>query len=86
MDSKEVKEKYGDKVCLLGNIEIGEILTLGTPEDVDAEVRQKIRTLAPGGGYTVGSSNTVAHYVKLENFKAMIEATRKYGKYPIQLD
>ena len=86
MDSKAVKEKYGDKVCLLGNIEIGEILTMGTPEDVDAEVKEKIQTLAPGGGYTVGSSNTVAHYVKLENYKAMIQATRKYGKYPIQLD
>ncbi len=86
MDSKAVKEKYGNQVCLLGNIEIGEILTLGTPEQVDAEVQEKIKTLAPGGGYIVGSSNTVAHYVKLENFKAMVKATRKYGKYPIQLD
>lgn len=86
MNSEEVKEKYGDKVCLMGNIEIGEILSLGTPDEVDAEVKEKIRLLAPGGGYIVGSSNTVAHYVKLENFKAMVHATRNYGKYPIFLD
>ncbi len=85
MDSVELKETYGDRLCLLGNIEIGETLTLGTPDDVEAEVRERIRTLAQGGGYAVGSSNTVAHYVKLENFKAMIKATRKYGRYPLDI-
>ena len=85
MDSRELKEIYGDRLCLLGNIEIGETLTLGTPEDVEAEVKQRVADLAPGGGYGVGSSNTVAHYVKMENYKAMIRATRKYGRYPISL-
>ena len=83
MDSRAVKAEYGDRLALLGNIEIGETLTLGTPADVEAEVKQRIQTLAPGGGYAVGSSNTVAHYVPLENFKAMVRATRAYGKYPI---
>jgi uroporphyrinogen decarboxylase len=84
MDSKALKAEYGNRLCLLGNIEIGEILTMGTPEEVDAEVKRKIGDLAVGGGYAVGSSNTVAHYVKLENFKAMIKATRKYGRYPLE--
>ena len=85
MDSRDLKERYGDRLCLLGNVEIGETLTLGSPADVEAEVRERIRTLAPGGGYAVGSSNTIAHYVKLENFRALIQATRKYGRYPIAL-
>lgn len=85
MDSRALKAAYGDRLALLGNIEIGEILTLGTPEDVEAEVRACIRDLAPGGGYAVGSSNTVAHYVALDNFKAMVRATRRYGRYPIHL-
>lgn len=85
MDGIELQKEYGDRLCLLGNIEIGEILTLGTPEIVEAEVKKKIAALAKHGGYAVGSSNTVAQYVKLENFKAMIKATRKYGKYPIEL-
>ena len=84
MDSRAVKERYGKRLAVLGNIEIGDTLTLGTPADVDAEVRERIRTLAPGGGYAVGSSNTVAHYVPLENFKAMVRATRAYGRYPVQ--
>ena len=84
MDSQEIKESYGDQLCLLGNIEIGEILTEGTPEDVESEVKRRIRSLAQGGGYAVGSSNTVAHFVKLENFKTMVSATRKHGQYPLE--
>lgn len=84
MDSKALKASYGDRLCLLGNIEIGEVLTLGSPEDVEAEVKKKIHNLAKGGGYVVGSSNTVAHYVELENFQAMIKATRQHGKYPLK--
>jgi uroporphyrinogen decarboxylase len=83
MDSDELKAKYGKQLALLGNIEIGEILTLGTPEMVAAEVKKRIQHLAPGGGYAVGSSNTVAYYVQLENFKAMLQATRRFGHYPI---
>ena len=85
MNSRALKAHVGNQLCLLGNIEIGEVLTLGTPREVEAEVRERIRTLAPGGGYAVGSSNTVAHYVQLENFRAMVRATRKYGRYPIHL-
>lgn len=84
MDSLELKKVYGDRLSLLGNIEIGDLLTMGTPAEVDAEVKFRIGKLARGGGYAVGSSNTVAHYVKMENYKAMIEATRKYGKYPLE--
>jgi uroporphyrinogen decarboxylase len=85
MDSRELKARFGSKFCLLGNIEIGETLTLGTPADVQAEVRERIRALAPGGGYAVGSSNTVAHYVPLENFETMLRSTRQYGRYPITI-
>ena len=54
-----------------------------TPAEVRAEVRQRIRDLAPGGGYAVGSSNSVPEYVPLANFNAMREATLQYGRYPI---
>ena len=38
MDLKMVKEKYGDKVCLWGNIDMN-TLSIGTPEEVEAEVK-----------------------------------------------
>jgi uroporphyrinogen decarboxylase len=84
MDIREVKSRYGKALCLIGNIDLGRTLTLGTPQDVEAEVRERIRDIGPGGGYCVGSSNTVTEYVPLQNFQAMIEATLRYGRYPLK--
>jgi uroporphyrinogen decarboxylase len=83
MDINEVKEKYGHSLCIIGNIDLAYTLTRGTPREVEAEVRQRIRDIAPGGGYCVSSSNSITEYVPLDNFKAMIAATLKYGSYPI---
>ena len=83
MDIARVKREWGQHFALIGNIDLGHTLTLGTPTEVEAEVRQRLRDLAPGGGYCVGSSNSVANYVPLANYRAMQEATIKWGKYPI---
>lgn len=80
----EIKQKYGKRISLIGNIDLGYTLTRGTPDEVKAEVRRRIRDLAPGGGYAVASSNSLPEYVPLANFNAMREATFEYGKYPIK--
>ncbi len=85
MNINEIKKKFGSRISLIGNIDLGYTLTRGTPEEVRAEVRQRIHDLAPGGGYAVASSNSVPEYVPLANFNAMREATFEYGKYPITL-
>jgi uroporphyrinogen decarboxylase len=85
MDINAVQKQYSDRLALFGNIDLGYTLTRGTPDEVRAEVRQRIHDLAPGGGYAVGSSNSVTHYVPLENFNAMREATLDYGMYPIRI-
>jgi uroporphyrinogen decarboxylase len=83
MDINSVKQQYGKRISVIGNIDLGYTLTRGTPDEVRAEVRQRIRDLAPGGGYAVSSSNSVPEYVPLANFHAMREATFEYGRYPI---
>lgn len=86
MDIEEVKKKWGDRLCLIGNLNLDSTLTLGTPEDVRAEVHERIRTIGPGGGYMVASSNSITDYVPLENMRAMFDAAFEFGKYPIQLE
>jgi len=85
MDIVEVKRRYGDRFCVFGNIDLDSTLTLGTVEDVEAQVKQRIRELGPGGGYGLAASNSVPDYVKPENYRAMVEATMKYGRYPISI-
>jgi uroporphyrinogen decarboxylase len=68
----------------MGNINLDSTLCLGTPSDVVEEVKLRIRTIAPGGGYCCGSSNSIPEYVPYENYVAMIEAVQKHGTYPIR--
>lgn len=84
MDIEEVKERIGDRICLLGNIP-NELLMKGTPEEVAELTKVRIGKLAPGGGYCVGSGNSVPEWAKLENYKAMIDTVMKHGSYPIRL-
>jgi len=86
MDIDRVKQKWGRKLCLMGNINLDSTLTLGTPQDVRAEVYERIRTIGPGGGFMVASSNSITDYVPLENMRALIEATFEFGRYPIDLE
>lgn len=83
MDIRELKAKVGDRVCLVGNVDLEYTLTRGSPEEVAALTRALIRDIGPGGGYCVGSSNTIPTYVPEPNFRAMVETTLEYGRYPI---
>lgn len=59
------------------------VLTVLTPRSVTGEFVVMVGA-ANGGGYILSSSNSIHNSVKVENFKAMIKAVRKYGKYPIR--
>lgn len=83
MDIAEAKKKWGKKICLWGNIDLTYTLTQGTPEEVEAQVKQRIHEVAPGGGYICASSNSITPYCKKENVLSMIGAIKKYGSYPI---
>jgi uroporphyrinogen decarboxylase len=85
MNIAEVKKTYGDRIALIGNVDLGYTLTRGTPQEVRDEVRSLIMRLGPGGGYLMSSANSVTNYVPLENYKALLEATFEYGRYPISL-
>ena len=58
MDAVEVKEKVGNRFCLVGNIDV-DLLSRGTVEEVRTVVRERIEKLGYNGGYCVGSSNTI---------------------------
>ncbi len=83
MDVGEVKAKFGDRVAVVGNIDCGELLSNGTTADVTEAVRECIAKGAPGGGYMLSSSNSIHSSVKPENYRAMVEAGKKYGAYPL---
>lgn len=84
VDIRAMKREYGDRVCLLGNVDLN-LLTLGSPQEVDNEVLELIRDVGPGGGYILTSGNSLASYLNPECVIAMVQAAKKYGRYPIDL-
>lgn len=84
MDLRLLKEKYAGRLAFFGGINC-ETLTLGTPEDVEEEVKYAIRHAAPGGGLIITSGNTLMPGTRYENYLAMVAATRTLGRYPIDV-
>ena len=71
MDLAEVKRWYGRKLFLTGAIDMSQLLSNGTPEQVREACRAAIRVAAPG--YFIGSTTEADNSVKLENLIALRE-------------
>lgn len=79
----EIKAEFGDRLSFLGGVDAQHTLPEGTPEQVAAEVKQRIEELGPGGGYVLAPSHNMGDDVPLENILAFMEAARAYGTYPL---
>ncbi len=84
MDIAAVKRQWGDRLALVGNVS-NELLRSGQPSEVEARVKELLSQVAPGGGYGLGSGNSVPAWSKFENYQAMRQTCLKYGAYPINL-
>jgi uroporphyrinogen decarboxylase len=84
MNIYDVKQRLAGKLCVIGNIDV-DLLLRGTPEEVEADVEKHLHLLGPGGGYVLGSSNSIPRACKSENYRTMLETTRRSGAYPIRV-
>jgi len=80
MDLGQVKSQYGDRFCIIGNIDSSRTLPYGTPEDVAAEVREAIDIAAPGGGYILASDHSLHDGIPIENITTMFDVGATYGR------
>ena len=72
MEVGRLKELFGDRLCFWGGVAV-EVLIDGEPEDVRREVRTAMERGAPGGGFILGPSHSVAKNTKYDNFMAMLD-------------
>ena len=85
VDLALVKKKVGEKLCLMGNIDIAHVLTYGTEKEVFDAVKYAIKTAGSGGGFIVSAAN-MHPGVNVQNLRWMVKATKKFGEYPISLE
>ena len=79
MSLQTVKEQYGKRFCIIGNIDSSSTLPYGTPAEVAAEVREAIDIAAPGGGYVLASDHSLHDGISIENILEMFRVGAEYG-------
>ncbi|MGA2630063.1 MAG: uroporphyrinogen decarboxylase family protein [Terriglobia bacterium] len=84
MEPRRLKETYGDRITFWGGgVDTQWTLPFGAAEEVRAEVRQRIRTFGPGGGFVFNTTHNVQARVPRENLLALYETVKEYGRYPV---
>ncbi len=80
MDPRALKDRCGDRLAFAGGVSVQTTLPFGSPEEVRAEVQERIRVLGRGGGYILGPSHWIQAGTPPENIVAMFDTAREY--YP----
>jgi uroporphyrinogen decarboxylase len=79
----QVRAQVGNRVAIKGGVPVGAVLSAGTPESAVAAVKQCLLDAALDGGYVLSSSSDILSSVRPENYRAMLEAVREVGRYPL---
>lgn len=78
-DMVKAKEAIGDRICMIGNIP-SSLMISAEPRKVEEYCQHLIEKVGKGGGFIM-ATGTALDEAKPENLRAMIEYTKKHGKY-----
>jgi len=78
---KEIKQLFGHKIALMGNLHTTDVMLNGTVEDVERAAMQAIDDAAEGGGFILSTGDQCGRDTPEENIFKMIEVARTYGRY-----
>jgi uroporphyrinogen decarboxylase len=74
MDPAAIKRQFGDRLSFWGTVGVQRTMSLGTPGEVRAEVRARIRDVACGGGLILAPAHVLAPETPWENIVTFFEA------------
>lgn len=80
VDLADVKRRFGDRVCLIGNVNCG-LMDTGTDDEVRESARYALRHGMPGGGYVFSTSNCVYTGMALSRYETILDVWRREGNY-----
>ena len=75
----QIKEKCGDRLCLIGNIDISELLPFGSPYDVDQAIKDLVEKVGKKNGLVIATCNLLDMDIPIENAITMHFAVDKYS-------
>ena len=81
VDIAQVKKLYGDRLCLIGNVNCA-LMQTGTDEEAVASARYALEHGMPGYGYIFSTSNCIYTGMPLRRYELILDVWRKFGNYP----
>jgi len=85
MDLKIIKDRYGDRICPIGNVNNKEVMVSGTVEDVRKETLECLKIGGPGGGYIISTDHSLHDDIPEKNVWSFINTVKEFGKYPLKI-
>jgi hypothetical protein len=80
MEAAGLKERYGEQLVFWGGgVDTQRVLPFGTPAEVRAQVLERCRTFAPGGGFVFNTIHNVQAATPVENIVAMLDAVHEFN-------
>jgi uroporphyrinogen-III decarboxylase len=84
MDARYLKQTFGERIAFWGGgVDTQRVLSFGTPEDVRKDVKERIQSFGPGGGFVWAAIHNIQYNVPPENILAAIDTVREFGRYPL---
>ncbi len=74
---EETKQKFGDQIAVLGGIDL-DFLCRADEAAIRRRTRQTLERCHADGGYCLGTGNSVANYLPLANYLAMLDEGRRF--------
>ena len=74
----EAKQRWGNRVAILGGIDI-DFMCRRSPSEIMERTKRTMDFCSKGGGYAIGTGNTVANYIPIENYLAMLKAAADFN-------
>lgn len=79
MEAAGLKERFGERLSFWGGgIDTQQTLPFGTPEQIKAQVKERMEIFGCGGGYIFNPIHNVQASTPIENLVALYEAVREY--------
>ena len=86
MSIKDIRKKYGNRICVIGNVDSSHTLVSGGKSEIIRETLEALRDGAGDGAMILASDSDIRDEIPFENIELMFKTGMKYGKYPIDMD
>jgi uroporphyrinogen decarboxylase len=81
VDIAEIKKRYGQRICLKGNLNTFDFMLNASPSQVEDKAKGLIDDCAAGGGFVLSTGDQCGRDTPDANIFKLVEVAQTYGAY-----